>query len=103
MYNYYQIKSFGGQIFLEILQGLILKMIRIYISIKFIGVMFYTLFSFKRKEVKWKTIINLFYFYFFTTCVNERAASKFRKERENKFIWNIAMVCKEFLGWWCAF
>ena len=80
MYNYYQIKSFGGQIFLEILQGLILKMIRIYISIKFVvGVMFYTLFLFKRKKVKCKIIINLFYFYFFTTCVNERAASNFSR------------------------
>ena len=50
MYNYYQIKSFGGQIFLEILQGLILKMIRIYISIKFVGVMFYTFFYLKEKK-----------------------------------------------------
>ena len=86
MYNYYQIKSFGGQIFLEILQGLILKMIRIYISIKFIGVMFYTLFSFKRKEVKWKTIINLFYFYFFTfVWMNMPLQSLGKKAKINLF------------------
>ena len=52
----------------------------------------------------WATVCWVFWFWLLKKLgIFIWLSSKFRKERENKFLWNIAMVFQKFLGWWYDF